>query len=92
MEDKYTKEQLLEKIYKKYPSLRCFPTTWSCGTYHRQVNKPTIIKVAKELKVITLKELTELTKNKIIREIEHIKINSNGGKNGKRKRKETRRI
>jgi hypothetical protein len=71
MKDKYTKEQLLEKIYKKYPSLRCFPTSWSAGTYYRQVNKPAIIKIAKELKVISLKELKELTKNKTIREIEN---------------------
>jgi len=50
--NKITKEELMEKIYKKIPSLQFFPKTWRVGRYPRQLSREQIIQLAKELKII----------------------------------------
>jgi len=50
---KITKEEILSKIYKKFPSLKLFPTSWGIGKrYPKRLSRDEIIQIAKELKII----------------------------------------
>ena len=47
-----TKEQLMEMIYKKIPSIRLFPKTWRVGRYMRGLSRKEIIQLAMELRIV----------------------------------------
>ena len=48
-----TKEEIIDKIYKKFPSLKLFPTCWSIGKkYPKRLTRDEIILIATELKII----------------------------------------
>jgi len=61
--DKITKEQLMEKIYNKIPSIRLFPKTWMVGRYNKGLNRKQIIQLAIELKII-LRVTKDIIKDK----------------------------
>ena len=44
-----TKEEIKQMIYKKFPSLRCFPTTWIVNGTFRGVPKQSLLDIANEL-------------------------------------------
>jgi len=49
---KITREQILNRIYEKCPSLKAFPSTWKVGRYPKKLSREEVIAIAKDLKII----------------------------------------